>query len=190
MVSGFSLFLFTFCLLLVAIVRYTNSRMSELWIITSTTMAIAALALAIVSWLKNRELNLRVSSLLAGESTSDDIEKVIKRYFQKIKQTDAALEVLQRNYRELNKIASASLQKTAIVRFNPFKHTGGDQSFVLAVLDNHDSGLLLTSIHSREGTRVYIKPVTYGSSDYTLSKEEKDALEAARSESKTSKEDK
>jgi len=152
-------------------------------------MAVAALALALLGWLKTRELSGRIAGLLAGDASADDIEKTIKRYYQKIKQTDASIEILQRNYRELTRIASASIQKTAVVRFNPFKNTGGDQSFVLAMLDNHDSGLLLTSIHSREGTRVYIKPVTYGNSDHTLSREEKDALAHARGVKKISKEE-
>jgi hypothetical protein len=74
---------------------------------------------------------------------------------------------------------SLASQKISIVRFNPFGDTGGDQSFSLAVLDAHDSGYVLTSIHGRQGTRVYVKPVDFGKSKYTLSSEEQQALSQA-----------
>jgi len=65
------------------------------------------------------------------------------------------------------------------VRFNPFGDTGGDQSFSLAVLDAHDSGYVLSSIHGRQGTRVYVKPIDFGKSKYQLSTEEDQALSQA-----------
>ena len=71
------------------------------------------------------------------------------------------------------------IQKTAIVRFNPFPNTGGDQSFSLAVLDGHDCGFIITGLHSRERTRFYTKQVRSGKSTYELSKEEKDVIAKA-----------
>ncbi len=77
---------------------------------------------------------------------------------------------------ELFKIAENSvyhIQKVGILRFNPFADTGGDQSFVLAILDGTDSGIVLTSLHSRGITRWYAKNVKEAKGvDYDLSKEE------------------
>ena len=74
------------------------------------------------------------------------------------------------------------IQKIGLVRFNPFAETGGDQSFSLAVLDNHDSGFVISSLHSRDTTRLYAKPVKKGKAvnQYELSKEEKQAIKSAR----------
>lgn len=72
-----------------------------------------------------------------------------------------------------------SVQKVGIVRFNPFKEVGGDQSFALALLDKNDSGVVITSLYSREGNRVYGKPIKGGVSEHTLSEEEKKAIEVA-----------
>lgn len=83
---------------------------------------------------------------------------------------------IQIAYADLRAIAQRSLQKTALVRFNPFKDTGGDQSFVLCMLDHKDSGIILTAIHSRDGTRVYTKDVVIGTTKLSLSNEEKKAL--------------
>jgi hypothetical protein len=67
-----------------------------------------------------------------------------------------------------------------VVRFNPFKDIGGDQSFALALLDGKNSGLVVSSLHTREGTRIYSKPVIKGESEkYPLTDEEKSAIKAA-----------
>lgn len=137
-------------------------------------------ALTVIALVNQRRLENRIDSLFDGLDSDGNIEETLRRYFTETKAVRHQITTLQQNYQHISKIAAMSLQKTAIVRFNPFKHTGGDQSFALALLDNHDSGFILTSIHSREGTRVYIKPITYGASDHTLSKEERSALEIAR----------
>lgn len=160
--------------------RYTGC-MFEIYLLGSLLIAIIALVTAIVSLHRAQKLTARLETMLGGLDLSGNLEQTLKQYFTGVQQVEQKLATIQKNYQYLSEIATASIQKTAIVRFNPFKHTGGDQSFVLGLLDNHDNGLLLTSIHSREGTRVYIKPVRYGSSDHTLSKEEQQALEAAQS---------
>ena len=72
------------------------------------------------------------------------------------------------------------LQKVGLVRFSPYPDTGGDRSFALSMLNNQDTGVVILSLHGREGTRVYVKPVTRGMSAYALSKEEKQAVDQAR----------
>lgn len=72
------------------------------------------------------------------------------------------------------------IQKVGLVRFNPFRELGGDHSFSLAILDNKESGIILTSLHTRDRTRVYMKEVKSGKSEYELSGEEIKALNIAK----------
>ncbi len=70
--------------------------------------------------------------------------------------------------------------KINLVRFNPFEELGGDQSFILVLLDSHLDGVIVTSLHAKDTTRVYAKPIRNGQADnVTLSKEEKVALAKA-----------
>lgn len=69
----------------------------------------------------------------------------------------------------------------ALVRFNPFADTGGEQSFVLSLLNPTGSGILITSLHGRGVTRLYAKEVKHGKTDTELSAEEKSALTQALS---------
>jgi hypothetical protein len=109
-------------------------------------------------------------------TNGDTLEAVLAKHLKKVEAVDNHLVKLDDAYRRLAATGSLASQKISIVRFNPFGDTGGDQSFVLAVLDAHNSGYVLTSIHGREGTRVYVKPIDEGNSKYPLSEEEKQAL--------------
>ncbi len=74
------------------------------------------------------------------------------------------------------------IQKIGLVRFNPFKDTGGDQSFILSLVDGNDTGVIISGLYARTGTRWYAKRVVKGKSlEYELSDEEKKALKEAKS---------
>lgn len=73
------------------------------------------------------------------------------------------------------------IQKIGLLRFNPFKDTGGDQSFVLALVDGQNTGVVISGIYSRLGTRWYAKRVIEGKGiEHELSDEEKQALKSAK----------
>jgi len=76
---------------------------------------------------------------------------------------------------------SLHIQKIGLVRFNPFKDTGGDQSFILSLLDAHNTGVVISGLYSRTGTRWYAKKVVVGKgSEHELSDEEVKAVHQAR----------
>jgi hypothetical protein len=118
-------------------------------------------------------------SAALGTDSGESLEMVLAGHLKKVETVAKHLDKLDDAYKRLADSGSLASQKISIVRFNPFGDTGGDQSFVLAVLDAHDSGYVLTSIHGREGTRVYVKPIDYNKSKYPLSEEEKQALAQA-----------
>ncbi|MEW9107481.1 DUF4446 family protein, partial [Paenibacillus sp.] len=66
-----------------------------------------------------------------------------------------------------------------IQRYNAFAERGSDLSFSIAWLNEEQDGVVITSIHGREHSYVYAKPVEKGQSTYSLSPEEKKAIEIA-----------
>jgi len=72
-----------------------------------------------------------------------------------------------------------AVQRVGLVRYNPFEDTGGNQSFALALLDGDANGVMLTSLHSRQATRVYLRTIVAGRCDAALSGEEAEALRQA-----------
>jgi len=73
-----------------------------------------------------------------------------------------------------------TIQKIGITRFTPFKEIGGDQSFSIALLDKKDNGIIVTSIYSKERSRVFAKEIKNGESTYKLSQEEEVAIQKAK----------
>jgi len=108
-----------------------------------------------------------------------DVEEVVESQTKIIKEIKKDIKTLSQWNSELQKISDISITKVGVVRFNPFKDTGGDQSFAIALLDSNNNGLVLSSLYTREGTRVYTKPIEKEISNYNLSDEEKEAIEKA-----------
>jgi hypothetical protein len=69
-----------------------------------------------------------------------------------------------------------SLKNVGVVRFNPFKEVGGSQSFALAFLNKKRNGVVISSLYARDRVNIFAKPIHNGGSEYTLSKEEQEAL--------------
>jgi hypothetical protein len=107
------------------------------------------------------------------------IRDKFKELLSEIEEVKRREEILQRNFRDLSKEGLGHIQRIEILRYNPFDDTGGDQSFSIVMLDGKFDGLVLTSMHSRSGTRVYAKLVKEGKSEMELSKEEKQVLKKA-----------
>lgn len=141
-------------------------------------IVLIALCLAIASCVFAYKLQQRLNRALNYQSDTD-LESMLTDHNSHIRHVSQRLGELEKLYADLKITASVASQKISIVRFNPFGDTGGDQSFALAVLDAHDSGYVLSSIHGRQGTRVYVKPVDFGQSRYALSDEEKQAMNQA-----------
>lgn len=71
-------------------------------------------------------------------------------------------------------------QRVELLRFNPFNDTGGDQSFAVCFLNSEGSGIVVTSLHARSGTRLFGKEIVLGkSAKYELSKEEEQVIKKA-----------
>ena len=141
-------------------------------------VAIIAIFISIAAMAQVWRLSARLRLTLGGDS-SERLEKQLREYHAKNKQIHTEFQDMMAEHQKLSSIAALSLQKISMVRFNPFGDVGGDQSFSLAMLDGHDSGLIITSIHGRSGTRVYAKPIDLGKSKYSLSVEETKALAQA-----------
>lgn len=81
----------------------------------------------------------------------------------------------------IEKDGQLHIQKIGLLRFNPFKDTGGDQSFILSLINGQESGVVITALYSRSGTRWYAKRVASGKGiEHELSEDEKKSLAMAK----------
>lgn len=120
----------------------------------------------------------KIRIFLKGRKVKD-LEEVISEQLKRMKKTEGDVKKLFKWNKDLQETCDISITKVGLVRFNPFKDTGGDQSFVIALLDSNNNGLVLSSLYTREGTRIYTKPIKKGTSTYHLTKEEEQAIKKA-----------
>ncbi len=84
-------------------------------------------------------------------------------------------------YDKIEQDGKLHIQKIGLLRFNPFKDTGGDQSFILALVNANDTGVVISGLYSRSGTRWYAKKIIEGRGvEHELSVEEQKALKLAK----------
>jgi len=110
------------------------------------------------------------------------VENLLRENLQAIEKNKIDIKELYQIVDNLGKLSAMSITRIGFVRFNPFGDTGGDQSFSIALINAQNNGVVISSLHGRQETRVYSKPVVGGESEYTLTKEEKEAINRAQGE--------
>jgi hypothetical protein len=120
-------------------------------------------------------------SNLSKNGKKESVAALVNDVLAQEEKNSKILDQLMAAYDKINKDSQAHIQKIGLVRFNPFKDTGGDQSFILALVDAEDTGVVISSLHTRTGTRWYAKSVVKGKgTEYELSDDEIKALRGAR----------
>ncbi len=149
---------------------------------------------AVVIWIATLEFRFlrltRTLRLLFMGRSGADLEQVLRDYIQRMDGADENMKTLNsrldqtvssltNRMGQIEARAPTSLQHVGVVRYNPFEDKGGDQSFAIALLDDHANGLVMTGLHSRNDSRVYAKPVVGAKSTYPLTQEELEAIKRA-----------
>ncbi|MFM8629120.1 MAG: DUF4446 family protein [Candidatus Limnocylindrus sp.] len=80
---------------------------------------------------------------------------------------------------ELELAAQRAVSRIGHVQFQAYDDAGAGQSSSLALLDDVGSGVVITTLHARVGTRIYVKRLVHGESETVLGEEERAAIDAA-----------
>ena len=156
---------------------------------TAAGIAIAAVGLALVALLlcallARRLRRLRSAQQLisgeAGERTliehATDLEQRLGALGRELTESVGSL---QGTDAALDRRLQGAITQLGVVRYDAMGEMTGRQSSSVALLDSHGTGVVLSSILHREQARLYVKPIDAGQSEFELSPEEQEALEAA-----------
>jgi len=141
-------------------------------------LALVALGLAIgivVVARRARRLEERLVALTRGED-GRDLAGVLDAHLQNVVAVARRQDDLDAHAAALDAQARRAVQGVALVRFNTFEDTGGNQSFALALVDPAGDGVVVTSLHARNQTRLYARSVRAGAAEGVLSAEETEAV--------------
>lgn len=142
-------------------------------------LQIVLIVLIMRTELKVKRLNRKYKMFMKGDD-GQSLEKnlvkkmnTVEKYAQTQSNLDDALKAVEA-------VQNKSPHKYGIIKYDAFDDVGGKLSFVLALLDDGDSGFVLNAVHSRDNCFLYIKEILKGESYIMLSNEEKEALRIAK----------
>lgn len=143
------------------------------------TVAVAVLLILLAATMRRMtKLERRISKFLAGRD-GKNLEEIL---VQVVKDMETVTNVSRETERKMSVMIrkdNDKFSKVGIVRYDAFRGMTGKLSFVVGLLDGRDNGFLINSMHSNEGSHVYLKEILHGESVTALSSEERKALEEA-----------
>jgi Protein of unknown function (DUF4446) len=153
------------------------SNLGLIVVVLGIVCVLLLLALAILARRVGR-IDKRLSGMTRG-ADGQDLSEILEAHLDKVYAVARDLDEVTRRTTALEAAQPRTFQRIGLVRFNPFEDTGGNQSFAIALLDGRGDGFVISSLHSRSGTRVYGKAVAGGRSATALSDEETQAVSLA-----------
>jgi len=136
---------------------------------------IICITISILLYLKINKLSSHYNKI-TKDVKGKNLEEILSQHLERIKNNITQVDKLEKSLDQIKKEGFKHLQKIGFKRFNPFHETGGNQSFILAILDLNNNGFIISSLHQRETTRVYAKRISKGEAKNKLSKEEQEVL--------------
>lgn len=160
--------------------RLTDPIVLAILLAAVALFVVLFLVLLIALWMKARRMEKKLSLFFSGRD-GKDLESVLIEEKERVRVMDGEIQELFEISNRIHLLAQKSFHKSAVQRFNPFKEVGGNQSFAVSLLDGKNNGVVISSLHTREGTRVYAKPVKNGEADgFPLTEEEKATILEAK----------
>ena len=117
---------------------------------------------------------------MMGGAEGADLEKMLSDNTEIMNRIVAAQKHLEDEMNEMNNLLEKAITRVAVVRFDAFENTSSDLSYCVALLDDNNTGIIISGINGREEARTYAKPIVNGvSPQYKLTAEEEAALKEA-----------
>ena len=141
-----------------------------------SVLSLVLLVVVIICIVKMNKLYRRYDLFMRGKD-AETLEDAIISILEELNELNVKDRGSKDMMKQLSKQVKSSFQKFGFVKYNAFKGMGGNLSFVIAMLDDNNSGFILDAVHSREGCYLYLKEVEEGATEVLLGGEEQEALE-------------
>jgi hypothetical protein len=138
-------------------------------------LALLVLVLLIHAFL----LEKRLKNIFQGKNAKN-LEDVIIDMQNRINTNQIYSERNKAEIDILNNKMKKRIRNIQTMRFKPFEDAGSTQSFAIAMIDDEQNGVVISSLYTRERMSVFAKPIISGKSEYELTNEEKSVLESAQ----------
>lgn len=143
-----------------------------------SVITLISIILLIISLCKLKKMRRRIDALTRGKDT-ESMEDIMLNFFERIENLEDHEKDTGRDIKKIKETLKSTYQKSALVKYDAFREMSGALSYSLALLDQENNGVLISSMYSREGCYTYAKDVENGECKINLSEEEEEALKQA-----------
>ncbi len=147
--------------------------------IAAGAVAVLALLVVLLLWRRVARVQAAQSAVLAG-GRGDLLEFVVSLQ-TRVDDLHRAVDEVAAALSRVDRRVDGAVTNTAVVRYDAYEGTGGQQSASVAMLDATRTGTVVTAIQGRDYARIYVKDLDRGRSPVALSPEEQEAVDRAMS---------
>jgi hypothetical protein len=147
--------------------------------VAACAAAVIALALALFLWRSHARI-AAAQTVVLGSGRKDLLDFAVSLQ-GRIDDLHRVVDEVATSLSRVDRRVDGSLTNTAVVRYDAYEGTGGQQSASVALLDATRTGTVLTAIQGRDYARIYVKDLDRGRSSVALSPEEQEAVDRAMS---------
>ena len=141
--------------------------------------AVIALVVAVLLWRRLGRVEAGQAVVL-GSGRGDLLEFAVSLQ-GRIDDLHRVVDEVATGLSRVDRRVDGAVTNTAVVRYDAYEGTGGQQSASVALLDATRTGTVVTAIQGRDYARIYVKDLDRGRSSVALSPEEQEAVERAMS---------
>ena len=155
-----------------------ESQTLQILAAAAVVAASAALLLAALSW-RRASAAQRLLASLEEEGERATAGRVLPSVVAAAAHLKQRVDASNHRIKDLEDLTATAVRRVGLVHFQAFEDVGGGQSSALALLDDAGNGVVVTSLHARVGTRMYVKRITDGEGETLLGDEERQAVDEA-----------
>jgi len=134
-------------------------------------MALIAIIFSVFTFVMYLNQNKRLENLFSGRK-SESLEELIIEANTNSKKAINSGDIFFERLKKIENKFEKSFTKSSLIRYNPFKDDGGNQSFSLCLLDYHNTGVIISALYHRGSSNIYIREIKEGEPSSNLSEEE------------------
>jgi hypothetical protein len=139
--------------------------------------AVVALLVALVLWRRLVRIESRQNVVLA--SGHRDLLEFAVALQGRIDDLHGVVDEVATGLSRVDRRVDGAVTNVAVVRYDAYEGTGGQQSASFALLDATRTGTVVSAIQGRDYARIYVKDLDRGRSSVALSPEEQEAVDRA-----------
>jgi hypothetical protein len=136
-----------------------------------------ALVVVLALWLRTSRL-AAAQKVVLGQGSADLLEFAVSLQ-GRVDDLHRAVDEVASGLSRVDRRVDGAVTNTAVVRYDAYEGTGGQQSASVALLDATRTGAVVTAIQGRDYARIYVKDLDRGRSSVALSPEEQEAVDRA-----------